>query len=218
MVVPGNHRQTHAGAIAFTLVELLVASVIMSTALLGVGELFRHAMEVEGCATVAWQERSEADAVASHLSEALAETVNMPDVPTIVASSMSGTDGWMICQTGMERRRYRWRPSDTGADCVLEMQKVQFAGTRNISPEAAGQQEGPDQLWDRVASTVIASGFSELSIRFRSLEGRKTDWRSDWSGPVGGVVAMVRATVGRQTVARTVHPQAVGHLPDEGEG
>jgi len=208
----GQHVR-RAGGRAFTLAELLVASVVMSTALLGVNALFRHALDTEGRAAVRWHDRAAADRVAAHLAEAMAQSINLPEIPALVAESDSETDGWLVCQVGLERRRYRWRVVDGGPHCVLELQKMIVAGTRNLSQEAVGREETTSkQLWDRIGATVIASRLDGLSVRFKSLEAEAATWQSGWDGPVGQVIALIRVTVGDETVERAVHPRVRGYL------
>jgi len=219
--VCGNKTAVPTGRRGFTLAELLVASVVMSTALLGVNALFRHALDTEGQAAVRWQDRAAAGRAAEHLAEAMAQCVNLPEMNGLVAGSDSDTDGWIICQVGLERRRYRWYVADVGPGCVLELQKMVVAGTRNLCPVAASQgQAGPTggQAWDRIEAKVIASRLDGLSILFKSLEGKSGDWRSDWDGPVGRVIALIRATVGNETVERAVRPLARGRLVQAGKG
>ena len=206
-------RVGQAGRGGFTLAELLVASVVMSTALLGVNAMFRHALDTEGRAAVRWHDRAAADGVAAHLAEALAQSINLPEMPALVAESDSDTDGWVICQVGLERRRYRWQMVDSGPHCVLELQKMIVAGTRNLSQEAVGQEETTNrQIWGRIGATAIASRLDGLSVRFKSLESESATWQSDWDGPVGQVVALIQVTVGDETVERVAYPRVRGHL------
>jgi len=202
----------------FTLAELLVASVVMSTALLGVNVMFRHALDTEGQAAVHWHNRAAADTVVDHLADAMAQSINLPKMAALVSESKSTTDGWVICQVGLERRRYRWHTIDSGANCVLELQKMVVAGTRNLSTDAIGQEETTNrQMWDRIGATVIASRLDGMSIRFKSLETESASWQSEWNGPVGQVTILIQATVGGETVERAAYPRVRGQLLEEGE-
>lgn len=64
----------------FTLVELMVASVIVSVALLGVFSLVRQASEVEARSHLVWRSRGPANAMADHLESALEHAVVSGDL------------------------------------------------------------------------------------------------------------------------------------------
>lgn len=197
----------------FTLTELLVACMVMTTALLGVNALFRHAMNAEAQATLRWYERSIAQSVADHLAETIENVVNIPNVQTIKLETNT-RGGSLVCQTPSERKRYRWGTNGSESDYYLQLQAMIFAGTQNLDLEAGTNDSVAERQWDRISSTVIANGLKKLSIRVKLLDGSSSGWKERWEGLSGKVTVQIQSQVGNQTVERIVTPQASSYLTE----
>lgn len=216
----------------FTIAELLVASMVITTALLGVYTLFKQAMAVESRAAVRWNEQAAAEALVRHIVEILEQCVNIPDTPAIVAGPDedggtysltcvvvgSGFSGGRPEQVGLQRRRYRWNfDSDSGRTGTMELQTMYYAGTRNITAGAGHDELSEEEMWNRTPVEVIAKRVQHLSLRFRSLDDPQAPWQDRWNAPAGSVAVGVQAAVGGQSADAIVVPQVRG-LVIEQEG
>jgi hypothetical protein len=213
--VPNPHRA------AFTLVELLAASFVMTTALLGVYTVMKHALEIENRAAGRWVDRASAEAIAEHLVETLEHSINSSALPAIVAGRDDATGkSFLLClgmgpgceggieQAGLKRSRYRWNFGDNEHAGTIELQTMFFAGSRNITPIDGLDELDEKTLWSRIPATVIGRQVGGLSIQFKPLTGDDAAWQDQWKGPVGKVAISVRVSAGGQTVETIVVPRA----------
>ncbi|MFA6133455.1 MAG: prepilin-type N-terminal cleavage/methylation domain-containing protein [Phycisphaerae bacterium] len=193
----------------FTLPELLTATVVMSIALLGVHSVFQRAMAVEARASLGWTQRSSAEAVVDPLADDLEQINRSFQAPPLVLKS-SGDGGELICQVGLERRRYSWGRKDRGGLYHLALQRRVFAGKQDLSGGATPETIDNSSAWEAVATTEAGSGMSEFGVQCRLLSDGAGQWRSDYQARIGqGLAVKIGATVGGQEVQRIVVPPSI---------
>jgi len=216
-------RRSRAG---FTLVELVVACVVVATALLGVYSLFAQAMGVIGNSSISWANRGAARATMDYMCEAIEQTVNIEGTSTLIGSRTKEGRNALVClvcawqgETAsggggvMEWHRYSWMDRAEGGEPIrLEFQRIPVAGSRRLVQ--AGEQEGPPEEaeWMGVEPVVIASGVEHLSLRYRGLGQENTDWQNTWDGRAGTVAVRVAVKCGDEHVECVTIPRAVGSL------
>jgi type II secretory pathway pseudopilin PulG len=220
-------RQTSIVRTAFTLTELIVVSVVMTTALLGVYTVFKQAIEVEAKATAKWRARASAEAVLNELTQAIEGCVNLPGITTLSGGPDTQTGGYALTcmvegrgydsarpdRSGVQRRRYRWTfDSNSPLAGTVSVQAMSYAGTVNITPVTGIAEMDESQAWDRLASEVIGQKLSGVSVLFRTTGSEDAKWEDRYGGSVGKVAVWVRVTVGDETAERVVIPQANGEL------
>ncbi len=192
---------------AFTLAELLVASVVMTTALLGVNALFQHAMGAEAQATIRWNERASAQAVAAHLAETVENVVNIPEISTLKIESYAEDAGLLICQVGLKRNRYSWSMDVSGTGLSLMLQTMVFGGTANLTISPDLDEADHERAWDRIPAKVIATHLKSISVQSKLLEDSSTDWHDRWEGRSGKVAIKIEVQVGNQTAEQIIVPR-----------
>jgi prepilin-type N-terminal cleavage/methylation domain-containing protein len=204
---PGHFRRGQCG---FTLAELLVASVVMSIALLGVYEMFRNTMSVEVAAAARWSARTAAQSAVDHVAYAVENATNSSKQPTFLAEISTTSDRAFVCQLPLERRRYAWRADGQGGRQTIFVQRKVSAGSADLSSGAEGDSqdtsEGQDEQWGHVTQAVVAKGMDSFSIRFRALDDSSAEWKEDWQGPSGQVAVWIQAAVDNQTAERVIVP------------
>lgn len=192
----------HRAARGFTIVELIVASVVVATALAGIYAIVRQVTSAEAVASTRWRERAAARAVADHLAGALEHAVNLPDLETRLGTNSSP---YLVCTvatpTGLERRRYGWSADVAGAG-NLTLQVMPYAGTANVSVARFDGVSG-DGAWRDVPRTIIARNV-DLSVATRAAGGSVADWSARWGGRVGGRLFRVRVTMQESDFERMV--------------
>ena len=191
----------------FTLVELLIASVVVSTALTGIYALFRHAMDVEAKIALKWNEQDAAMTILDHLSEAITDVINLPNTKSIYLSSNS-EGGVLICQTVTQRRRYRWYRKEEETNFTLELQTIHFSGEKSISLGVDWMGEDSQGVWENVAVTIIGQKIQSISLSCCSLKENSCNWKNNWNDMSGKVAFRLEIGVGSQVVSRTVVPKA----------
>jgi hypothetical protein len=212
-------RKQHFG---FTITELVVVSVIMTTALLGVYSIFKQVLEVDAQATTRWDNYSAAKVILDELADTLEGCVNIPKMKTLVGTSNSDNSGYILTcfvegkgyvsgqmdQVGFERRQYSWtfHSGDSGAGTV-SLKTMDYAGPVNITPISGISELSETEIWERLTERVIAKGLSAITIQFKSTESSDAQWQDTWNGAVGKVAVRIAVTVGDQTVERIVVPQ-----------
>lgn len=216
-------RVASAGRAAFTIVELLVASVVGSLTLIGVHGVFLQAMDVEKRASIRREGLGLANAVAAHLAETLEGAVNLlPEVPSIIGGPESDGGGYsMKCIVGiggaggacLQRRRYRWnRLGDQGRSSELELQVMKYAGTRNVTALSGIEELTEEEQWSRIPPVVIGKQLSGLSVLYRKTSDPAAGWKDSWRGSAGDVAVRIRVKVEGETVERVVVPQVNAKL------
>jgi len=227
-----GHATRRSRGFGFTIVELLVASVVMSVALLGVYSIFAQAMQVQSQTSVRWNEQAAAEAMVAHFADVLERCVNLPEVPALVAGPDSAGEGYFLtcCATsgrggssdpldrgGIQRRRYRWGfGSEEDRAGTIEVQTLSLAGTKIVS--VWGEMEGgtEEEIWSRVPATVVGRRVGSLSVLYRKCNDPQSTWQDHWRGNAGEVAIWIRVGVGGETVERLVVPQADGFLVNRG--
>lgn len=205
----------------FTIVEFMVAGVIVTVALTGIYAFFRETMECESRVSVRWHDRGTARVIAGHLAKALEQAVNLPEVPAVVVES-DGNDGkqTLTCVVdsgarsvggaygGLERRRYRWDfPEDDERAGTLELQTMIYGGTRNLELIRGLDELPAEEVWNRLPITVIGRRLEDLVVTCSTLSGSQSKSSEHQDGHVGDVLISVRVTVGAETIERSVVPQ-----------
>lgn len=213
--------RSRAAVGGFTLVELVVASLVMVVALIGVYALFGQVMAAEGGATARAGQRAAARAVVDHLADALEQVVVLADVQPIRGEPDADAGGYVLtCVVGagtpsgvVQRRRYAWQPPGAavgtiGADSVahgtVTLTVLSQAGTVPIAPIEGAAADSAVDRWSLAPTRVIGTGVEDLSVTFRA--GDDARWQRRWSGRPGAVLVRVSARVGGQTVERVVAP------------
>ena len=204
--------QVHSGG--FTLAEFLVASVIMSAVLLGLNAVFQQTMDVEGRTTVRWNDRAAAEAVSSHLAETVEHCVNLPTIPALVIKSEDESSGYLICQAGLQRRRYQWSTDYTKGGCAVELQVMILGGTRNLT-FGGEQEETQNSAWGQVNAVRIGNGLKRILVRVKPLEDLSAEWKDRWEGNVGRIAVQIQVEAGDQTVERIVVPRASAEVLEQ---
>ncbi len=199
----GSLRSRHSRRSAFTLAELLVASVVVSFALTGVYALFRHAMDVEARAAVSWNDHEAASAVANHMLTIVANAVSIPDTDTIVLEA-GDEGGVFICQTSSRRNRYRWYKDADEQEYTLELQTMFFSGEKCISPNIEWDRQGGAGHWDKIDPVIIGRRLKDIRVQCQLLKELGGAWRNSWKGASADVAIKCVVTVGDQTVQRVV--------------
>lgn len=215
-------RSTRRGG--FTLIEFIVASMVMSIALLGIYGIVKHAGEIERSATRAWTERDAAQAVADHLIEALEHAVNPPQgVPLLCTVEEDGTQHltvWVMSPAtdfkpvALEWRRYTWGgPTDDPDGRTLMLQTVLKAGNVPIDATvpAADVQSGAPTLWSQAIPRPVGRDVS-IAMLFRPLSNPDAEWQSIWGGQLGSVLIDLHVTFGGETVRRLIAPRTSAAL------
>ena len=208
----------------FTLMEVLVASVVISVALLGVYALLQHALAAESRSAKEWRAHGQAQTLAAELADAIEQAVKTERIPALVAmADPSGSgDRLLTCMTnpssaggGYELRRYRWRPgADADHPGRLELQVMRYAGSVNLTDKTAAADESSEdaslseEAWGRVPATVIGHDVDALTVEFRSVGKRAAGWTSQWRGSAP-VTARVRVTIGDRSEEVVVTPKAL---------
>ncbi len=201
----------------FTVVELMVATTVMSIALLGVHSIFHHALDSEAAATVRWNQAASAQTVVEHLAQALRQCVNVPGLQALSAGTDAAgarvlvcvvSSGWEAGPT-IERRRYRWNDPADEQDGTLRMKRLLYCGSALGTPLCgATDAAAPDdaQLWLAVPGHVVATRLDELSVQIRVRDDAGGAWQVDWVGRSGNVVLKVHARVGAESAQQFIVP------------
>ena len=135
----------------FTLVELMVASVVMSALLLGVYGVLRQGLEVEARHRRASAERA-AEVVADQLAEAVRAVVQVGDWPTVWCGQNDGR-GWVLMLT----RGGQMGESDDSLAAAVRVQRYEWR---------AGGEGG---VAESGAKTSGGEGFSEAGVLTRQV-------------------------------------------------
>ena len=221
-------------ASGFTIVELLVTSVIVGVVLLGVNAVFLQTINMEGRAAARQSQRDILSPVVAHLSEALECAVNLPEIAAIVGGPV-GNDGdhTLTCcvgpkgdgnrsieTQGIQRRRYQWKTAASPEDFEgIKVQVLDYAGTSNIAPVAGSDTVSEDEIWNTAPARIIGRRIHALSITYRQLDQAGASWLEQWDGAAGNVAIRIRAASVGCTEERVVVPQTDGPLvPSAVEG
>jgi len=204
---------------AFTIVELLVACVIVATALTGVYSVLRQVLVAEEQICSPRRGRALARSVGEHLAEALSRVVNASDEPTIALAPTgaggftltilvgpSATDNLDKSRRALQWRHYCWSPSsEPGRRGILTLKTLNHAGTVNITPGVVLVEGGLEAAWSGRQGRIIAKEIDDLSVTFKRLPGPGPGWAGQ-RGLAGNVMVTVRVTVGDEHIKAVVVP------------
>jgi len=207
----------------FTLIEMMVACVIMTTALLGVYSCFKHFTAVEVRTSVRWNDRAAAEAIVAHLADTVEHGVILPGRQSVVLAEGEGDGGVdsLTCymtvpghdpgrrgQVGIQRRRYRWDfDAESDRSGTLELQTLYFAGTKNVSRIPGLEELSEEEVWDRVPAQTIGRRL-DLWIKCKPLDDPQAEWQKEWRGSVGKVAFWIHVRVADETLEKIVVPRA----------
>ena len=217
-----GHGNRHERREGFTIAELLVASVATGMVFVAVYSIFVQAIGAEATTTLRWQGRCAAESIVSHIAETLAQAVNIPETAAIQGGT-NGSDGesFLKCTVGgralaggnvsgmsVSRVRYSWNFQDVNQDSEsISLQKIQYAGTKIITPIAGADQMGEDELWASLPPITIGTHLSGISILYKNAEDPEASWQDSWNGPAENVAIRIRVNVDNQIAEKIVIPQ-----------
>ncbi|HET6429935.1 MAG TPA: prepilin-type N-terminal cleavage/methylation domain-containing protein [Phycisphaerae bacterium] len=220
----------------FTIVEILVACVIVATALLGVYGVFARAMAVEGQARESWSDRQAATAAVTEPADALQGIVNLQGADSLIVQPTAGGlivtclalgDGARLPSRSaaiaevvgssekrrfaLQWRRYEWvSPTGEQRSGRLEVRRSFLSGSVRIDPAELVPELPPEKLWQHVEPQLIADRLDGFSVECLPLDDPGGGWRPRWSGRSGRVAVRITATCGEHTAERIVLPAATG--------
>ncbi|MCY2925913.1 MAG: prepilin-type N-terminal cleavage/methylation domain-containing protein, partial [Planctomycetota bacterium] len=209
----------------FTLVELLVASAIVAMCAAWTLSLYRSSMDMAAQTGARWRGQSSSEVVVDSLAGSVEMAMNLPDIPTLVVETRTDGGSVLICQAGMERRRFccqKLKPDD--AKYQLTLQRATFAGMAALSRQAAPQDEEAAQKWDEERTwadapmTVIGHDLDGMSVAIQKIGQAKNPDPNRFRGPSGDLLVTIQAGVGGQQAARTVYARANAVITAGGGG
>ena len=190
----------------FTIVELLVASFIVTTAL----STFKQALDAEKRTRRLQHNRAVSESIARELAETLENCINLPDVPTLV-----GKPGMIKCtvigkgytngsfdRVGIKRHCYTWQSGN------IQRQTLKYSGTQIVTPIEGREELNEDQLWLHAPAQTIGKDLGEITILYRELNNPSAPWKDSWQGPAGNVAIWIRVSCRDQLTERIVTPWA----------
>ena len=217
------------GRSGFTIVEIMMACVIVGGALLGIYSVFKQAMDAEAAAAVSWNDREAAVAVVNHLAEALERSVSLSGAPALIGGPEGGRGRYALqCLVtgdgrsqaaksgrGMQWRKYTWGAvSPDSRENILELRTLCLAGTKRIAPFTSLDEFGAEEVWKHLEPAVIGRRMRKLTVLYRPSDAPGSDWKDQWRGQVDNVSVRIRLEVGAQTVQRVVVPRVNAALLD----
>jgi prepilin-type N-terminal cleavage/methylation domain-containing protein len=202
----------------FTVVELIVATVVMAIALLGVQATFNHLMEVEANKSVAWSDQAQVGAVADYFEQIIEQATPVHGFSAIQADTHE-----LVClaipaasrsvpaiegTTAMYRLRWGDQVAEAG---TIEQQRVLLSGDQIISPRNPDIAVDDPAFWQQYASSLVASGVSSIGLRFRAI-GAPDDvpWTDKWAGNPGSIEVRISVRIGTVSAQRRVFPSITG--------
>lgn len=228
-----QYSTTGRARYGFTMVELLVATVVMSFTLLGVYTVFRQSLLVEESVTSSWRERSEASVVAEYFVNYLQRAVQLDNYPLIQGGPMENKRGYELIFTAsgstpnpseptraaLQRCRFTWGGEEE-FEGVLTVQVIPLAGTTDLGLSAAAQGQAFDdmQRWALTPTVVIADGIDDISIDYRPADDPAADWTNRWQSEDTTPLIRVRVVRGLYTTERHVVPRVTQALTPGSEG
>ncbi len=201
----------------FTLAELVMAATITAVALTGVYALFMRFMEVQMDAGDRWRDKQSARAVLTHVADSVEGATNLPDMPTLVLAVGPDNDRIMICQTGLERRRYRWWKAREGEGYSLELRTMILGGTVPLNVAVSKDNIDDDDTWHRVPPRIIATRLKGLRVTSKPLDDQAKA-ADVHKGAVGTIAVTIQVDVGAERVSRCIVPRATVTLIGLGGG
>lgn len=201
---------------AFTIVEIIVASQIVSIALLGVYGLLRQASHTHAESAAEWESRHHVAVVLEHLCSSVESSMWVGDLPAIEALKLEDRDGWSLTCTafrgsgrrpgnlgsGLFRIRYEFR-ADTAQGGVLEMRSRKYAGSKDLSVPPNAKPVEERMLWETIEPIVIAEGIDEISIHYRRADS-EGNWQDQWEADYARATARIRVRVAAEQQERVV--------------
>lgn len=199
--------------VGFTLVEMVVASVVMSICLIGFYSFVKQPLSAETEITRKHQAQQLAAAVVNQMADSMEQALCLPDAPTFSAGTDSQGHHELTCvasgpplpeQPNIQLNRYTWGPSADQDGIEVRMQRRLFFGSKEVS---AGQKDQLDaDNWQSITPQLVGQGLSKFSVQFRPLAQSGDQWLDRWSGASGQVAIRVHAEVADQAVERIVVP------------
>jgi prepilin-type N-terminal cleavage/methylation domain-containing protein len=193
----------------FTLVEVLMASIIISVALLGVYSLFQQAIDMEAKMRLSMYHRDRAEEVVDYFADALERCINLKDVETVRSGgSEQGAfleftavnKGFWVRQC-VVRQRITWQQTQTQKGYTVQRQAMMYAGITNVTFANESQVE-----WDSLSTTELFSQVDALEIEFKETDQPSGGWRKEYNGPGGQIAIRIQAASGDRKAQRIIVP------------
>lgn len=226
-------REYRTSRLGFTMVELLVATVVMSFTLLGVYTVFRQSLFLEESVTSRWRDRAEASVVADYLADHFEQAIRLDSYPLIRGGPIENEPGQeLLCTVSggrpglsnptaaaIQRYRFAWGGNDK-LEGQLDMQAIPFAGTTDLGlPEGTEDQEFSDtQRWALVPPIKIAEGIDSIQITYRPVDNPEADWKNRWASSDSLPLVRIRVRTGQYTAERFVVPKVTTPIVPGSEG
>jgi len=198
----GNDKVLSRG---FTVVEILLSSVLLAALGAGVCATLKQALEAEALATTRLSERLRVEGIVEHLAQSLASAVNLPAVPAVAGEGVApGTfelRSTVFGPSGPEWRRYVLSGKDSEA--LVKLQVLKLAGTHQIQGEVVSE-ESEESPWSTVEARTISKRVA-VKVWFRE-DGR--DWSESFRGNTGRLTLRVEAQSGGERIVKVIRPPA----------
>ena len=205
-----SHQRRVTG---FTLVELLMASFIVSIALLGVYSLFQQTLEVEGKMSLNMLHQNRAVQVVGYLAEELKRCINLPDMDTIQMSytPQAGSFEWVAVgkgfsgssfeSQGIVRKRITWKLNAAQDAYTLNQQVMRYAGTSNMSFTDESQAN-----WNILPVTELFHEIDALEVEIQKTDQPQGGWLKEYQGEASHVAIRIKAVSGERDCQRIILP------------
>lgn len=202
----------------FTVTELIVATVVMSIALLGIQTVFTRLMGLQADKITAWNDNAQATVVADYLAQIIERATPASGYPSITAtgqelrcmSALAPAAADPVAPGTTAMYRLRWGLEDEQAG-MLGQKWVLFSGDQIISPHVEGFEPDEPQFWEPIPEQWIARRLSGITMRFRHVADTDDPrWFTRWSGNPGDVEVRIEVRLGSERIERRVFPQIVG--------
>ena len=176
----------------FTLVEILMASLLLVMVAGGAYSALRQALEVERRFNEHWRSKQSGDGIVEHLSSAIESAVNVGRTATILECAETGETGTFQCAVATrasgELRRYTWEERD--GDVRLFLQIVPLAGS--VRTDSTAPLPTTPAEWSTVTSREIGRTHS-IVIEIQTQSGT---WSRNWNGGIRSKLFRLRVRVG----------------------
>ncbi|MEM1330080.1 MAG: prepilin-type N-terminal cleavage/methylation domain-containing protein [Planctomycetota bacterium] len=213
----------------FTLVELLVASVIGSVTVLGAYVLLAQASEVGERLGETSRDRAAARLVAQEFALAVESSLLAGSTPQIIGSTEHSASSSTVTLTSVVSGHLARNPADpsnastrmqrltwsSGSGGHVRLRTRLLAGVTDITTPRGSRGLSEQRQWDSAADRVIAEGVDRVSVNYLDLGTGSAQWRTSLDRAAGRVLARVTVRVGSQVVERSASSRITSPLIEE---